>query len=141
MSDESADGYDARADEWVVVRNCGYMHEAELIVAVLDAEGIDAFIPDAQMAGGIGLTVLIQGVRVLVRASDLEEANETLLVWDDAAISDGEEDFGDDDLAESGKPVDEAAAKATVEAERDRWITIGGAVVAAVLGLLVLGAC
>lgn len=95
------------ADEWVVVRNCGYMHEAEMIVAVLDAEGIDAFIPDAQMAGGIGFTVLIQGVRVLVRASDLEEANETLLIWDDEAIADREEDFADDDLAESGKSVDD----------------------------------
>ncbi|HEX8317220.1 putative signal transducing protein [Longimicrobium sp.] len=107
MSDESANGYDARADEWVVVRNCGYMHEAELIVAMLDAEGIDAFIPDAQMGGGVGLTVLIQGVRVLVRASDLEEANETLLVWDDEAISDGEEDFADDDIGESGESVDD----------------------------------
>jgi cadmium resistance protein CadD (predicted permease) len=79
------------ADEWVVVRNCGYMHEAELIVAVLDAEGIDAFIPDAQMAGGIGLTGLIQGVRVLVRASDLEEANEALLSADGEDVVDGEE--------------------------------------------------
>lgn len=79
------------ADEWLVVRNCGYMHEAELIVAVLDAEGIDAFIPDAQMAGGIGLTGLIQGVRVLVRASDLEEANETLLAVSDEDFADGEE--------------------------------------------------
>jgi hypothetical protein len=95
------------ADEWVVVRNCGYMYEAELIVAVLDAEGIDAFIPDAQMAGGIGFTVLIQGVRVLVRASDLEEAHEKLLVWHDEAISDGEEDLADDDLAESGKSADD----------------------------------
>ncbi|HEU4886023.1 MAG TPA: DUF2007 domain-containing protein [Longimicrobium sp.] len=74
------------ADEWVVLRNCGYMHEAELIVAVLDAEGVDAFLPDAQMAGGTGLTGLIQGVRVLVRASDLEAANEALSTMHDEEL-------------------------------------------------------
>lgn len=82
-------------DEWVVVRNVGYMHEAELIVAVLEAEEIDAFIPDAQMAGGIGLTGLIQGIRVLVRASDLEFAHETLLAVDEEDLPDGEEPVDD----------------------------------------------
>lgn len=78
------------ADEWVVVRNCGYMHEAELIVAVLEAEDIHAFIPDAQMAGGIGLTGLIQGVRVLVRASELELANEALSTMHEQELPDEE---------------------------------------------------
>jgi hypothetical protein len=82
------------ADEWVVLRNCGYMHEAELIVAVLDAEGIDAFLPDAQMAGGTGFTNLIQGVRVLVRASDLEAANEALAAVDE-----------EDPAADQGEPM------------------------------------
>ena len=73
-----------RADEWVVLRNYGYLHEAELIVAVLDAEGIDAFIPDAQMAGTV-FTGTIGGVRVLVRASDLELAREALTAEEAAA--------------------------------------------------------
>ena len=69
---------DAPTEGWVVLRNCGYMHEAELIVAVLDAEGIDAFIPDAQMAGTLALTGPMGGVRVLVRESDFELADEVL---------------------------------------------------------------
>ncbi|HEX6367938.1 MAG TPA: DUF2007 domain-containing protein [Longimicrobium sp.] len=87
---------DMRAEEWVVVRNCGFMHEAELIVAVLDAEGIDAFIPDAQMAGSTGLTGLTGGVRVLVRESDLELARERLQAEEE------------EELPEAGASPDEA---------------------------------
>jgi hypothetical protein len=70
-----------RAEEWVVVRNCGYMHEADLVVAVLGAQGIDAFIPDGHVASiQPMLTNFIGGIRVLVRASDLELAREALAV-------------------------------------------------------------
>jgi hypothetical protein len=89
MDDEGSMDAESLMDEWVVLRNCAFMHEAELIVAVLDAEGIDAFLPDAQMAS-TALTGLMGGVRVLVRASDLDEANEAL------SAADGEELSGDE---------------------------------------------
>lgn len=76
-----------RADEWVVVRNCGWLHEADVIAAVLQAQGIDAFIPDAHMASiRPELSGFIGGVRVLVRASELELAREALAAGDDAEL-------------------------------------------------------
>ncbi len=66
-------------DALVTVRNCNYLHEAELVKSVLDAEGIDAEIPDAYMAGVQPmLGAAIGGVRVVVRATDLERAEQTL---------------------------------------------------------------
>jgi hypothetical protein len=70
-----------RPEEWVVVRNCCFVHEADVIVAVLEAEGIDTFVPDSHMAGILGR------IRVLVRESDLELAREAL------AVEEAEEDF------------------------------------------------
>jgi len=58
-------------DELVVVRHCNWLHEAHLIKSVLEAEGIEARIPDEHAHGvqpGIG------AVRVLVRSSELERA-------------------------------------------------------------------
>jgi hypothetical protein len=66
-------------EELVTVRNCNYLHEAEFIKSLLDADGIDAEIPDQYMAGvqpGLGGT--IGGIRVTVRSSDLERAQEAL---------------------------------------------------------------
>lgn len=66
-------------EELVTVRTCNYLHEAELIKSVLDAEGITAEIPDEYMAGvqpGLGGT--IGGIRVQVRASDLDRATTAL---------------------------------------------------------------
>jgi hypothetical protein len=66
-------------DELVTVRNCNYLHEAELVKSVLEAEGIDADIPDAYMAGVQPmLGAAIGGVRVRVRATDLERAEQAL---------------------------------------------------------------
>ncbi|HEU0301771.1 MAG TPA: DUF2007 domain-containing protein [Longimicrobium sp.] len=68
-----------RPDEWVVVRNCGWLYEADVIAAVLDAQGIDAFIPDSHMASiRPELSSFIGGIRVLVPASQLHLANEAL---------------------------------------------------------------
>jgi len=66
-------------EELVTVRNCNYLHEAEFIKSLLDADGIDAEIPDQYMAGvqpGLGGT--IGGIRVTVRSSDLERAQDAL---------------------------------------------------------------
>ena len=66
-------------DELVTVRNCNWLHEAELVKSVLDAEGIDADIPDAYMAGvQPALGAAIGGIRVTVRSSDLERAQQAL---------------------------------------------------------------
>ena len=66
-------------DTLVTVRNCNQLHEAELVKSVLDAEGIDTEIPDAYMAGvQPALGAGIGGIRVLVRSSDLERAEQVL---------------------------------------------------------------
>jgi hypothetical protein len=66
-------------DELVTVRNCNYLHEAEFIKSVLEAEGIDAVIPDQHMAAVQPmLGSAIGGIRVQIRASDLQRASETL---------------------------------------------------------------
>jgi Putative prokaryotic signal transducing protein len=73
-------------DQLVTVRNCNYLHEAEFIKSVLEADGIDADIPDQYMAAvqpGLGGT--IGGIRVTIRSSDLEKAERTL-----AAVIPGE---------------------------------------------------
>ncbi len=66
-------------DELVTLRNCNYLHEAELVKSVLDAEGIDAEIPDAYMAGVQPMMgAAIGGIRVRVRSSELERAEQAL---------------------------------------------------------------
>ena len=72
--------YDPHMDEELVtVRNCNYLHEAEFIKSVLEADGIDAEIPDQYMAGvSPGLGGTIGGIRVTVRSSDLERAQQAL---------------------------------------------------------------
>lgn len=68
-----------RPEEWVVVRNCAWLHEAHVIAAVLDAHEIDVFIPDEHMAAiRPELSGFIGGVRVLVLASQLALAEEAL---------------------------------------------------------------
>lgn len=63
----------------VTVRICNYLHEAELIKSALAADGIEARIPDEFMAGvQPALGAGIGGIRVQIRASDLDRARETL---------------------------------------------------------------
>ena len=66
-------------DEWVQVENCNWLHQAHLVVSVLEADGIETFVPDAYTLGTRPeLTAALGGIRVLVRASDLERAREVL---------------------------------------------------------------
>ena len=63
----------------VTVRICNYLHEAELIKSVLDAEGIEAQIPDAYMAGvQPALGAAIGGIRVVVSSLDHDRAEMAL---------------------------------------------------------------
>ena len=66
-------------DDWVQVQNCNWLHEAHLVVSVLEGDGIEAFLPDAYTLGSRPeLATALGGVRVLVRASDLDRAREVL---------------------------------------------------------------
>ena len=66
-------------DDWVQVQNCNWLHEATLVVSVLEGSGIEAFLPDAYTLGSRPeLAAALGGVRVLVRASDLDRAREVL---------------------------------------------------------------
>ena len=68
-------GAGIREPDFVTIRNCHWLHEAQSVKSVLAAEGISAEIPDEQTAAvqpGIG------AVRVVVRAEDAERAAKTL---------------------------------------------------------------
>jgi len=66
-------------DDWVQVQNCNWLHDAHLVVSVLEGSGIEAFLPDAYTLGSRPeLAAALGGVRVLVRASDLDRAREIL---------------------------------------------------------------
>ncbi len=70
---------DAPANEWVTVRTCIWGHEADVVRSVLEGSGVEVFIPDEQM-GTLRPHLLLGtgGVRVQVRASDVERATELL---------------------------------------------------------------
>ena len=66
-------------DELVTVHNGVYLHEAEFVKSVLEAEGIEAVIPDAFTVGvDPALSVPLGGIRVLVAKRDAERAAATL---------------------------------------------------------------
>ena len=70
-------------DEWVTVRTCVWGHQADLIRSVLEGSDIEVFIPDEQMSSlRPHLLLGTGGVRVQVRASSLERAQELLASFD-----------------------------------------------------------
>ncbi len=71
--------------KWAVVRTCLRLPEAELVKSVLESEGIDAFLPDQHLLGlEPGAETVFGGARVLVRASDLDRAQQILLAMEQA---------------------------------------------------------
>jgi hypothetical protein len=65
--------------EWVEIRSCSWLHEAQFIKSLLDGAGIEAFIPDEYTLGVQPLYApALGGVRVLVRAHELSRASEFL---------------------------------------------------------------
>ena len=65
--------------EWVEVRSCSWLHEAQVLTSVLESAGIESLIPDQYTVGVQPLYALaLGGVRVLVRAEDLDRARELL---------------------------------------------------------------
>jgi hypothetical protein len=70
---------------WVVLRSCASMHEAIVLRSVLEGTGIDCVLPDEHSLGvHPGLTYMAGGVRLLVRAEDLERAEDVLGEFDEA---------------------------------------------------------
>jgi Putative prokaryotic signal transducing protein len=70
------------SEEFVEVRRCTWLHEAEFLKSVLEAAGIEARIPDEYTLGVQPLYAnMLDGVRLLVRADDLERASE-ILDWE-----------------------------------------------------------
>ena len=63
---------------WVEVRNCNFLHEAEFLKSVLDAAGIESSIPNEYTIGVQPYANVFGGVRLLVRDVDLERAAEVL---------------------------------------------------------------
>jgi hypothetical protein len=65
--------------DWVEVASCTWLHEAQLLVSVLDGAGIRAAIPNEHVLGVQPLYAnLVGGVRVLVPPDDLARAREVL---------------------------------------------------------------
>ena len=65
--------------EWVEIRRCTWLHQAQSLQSVLESAGIQSLIPNEHTVGvqpllGIGLG----GVQLLVRASDAELAEKLL---------------------------------------------------------------
>ena len=77
--------------EWVVVRQCATMHEAIVLRSVLEGAGVACVLPDEHTLGvHPGLAYLSAGVRMLVRAEDLERAEAVLdEVGDELTRDDG----------------------------------------------------
>jgi len=71
--------------EWVDVRSCSFLHEAEFFKSLLEAEGIEVFLPDEYTLGvDPGLAPGFGGVHLLVRAEDVSRAREVLESASDA---------------------------------------------------------
>ncbi len=67
------------SSELVTIHNGIYLHEAEFIKSVLEAEGIEAVIPDAFTVGvDPALSVPLGGIRVQVAKPDVDRATATL---------------------------------------------------------------
>lgn len=65
--------------EWVDVRSCLWLHEAEFFKSVLEAAGIESMIPNEYTLGVQPLYAhMLGGVRVLVRREDVDRACEIL---------------------------------------------------------------
>jgi hypothetical protein len=65
--------------EWIDLRTCAFLHEADFFKSLLEAEGIEVFLPDEYTLGvDPGLAPGFGGVRILVRREDLARAREVL---------------------------------------------------------------
>jgi len=74
-----ARGDDEEMDRWVVLATYGTLHEAYVVRSALEASGILCSMPEEHTAGARSeLVIAMQGVRVMVPASELERARDLL---------------------------------------------------------------
>lgn len=67
------------SDQWEQVANVNWLHEAEFMKSVLESEGIDVQLPDEHtLSIQPGVATALGGVRVMVRARELEHARQVL---------------------------------------------------------------
>lgn len=65
--------------QWVEVRSCTWLHEAEFFKSVLEAAGIESTIPNEYTLGVQPLYAnMLGGIRVCVRRDDVDRALEVL---------------------------------------------------------------
>ena len=66
-------------DQWVEAWSCTWVHEAQFLKSVLEAEGVDVLLPDEYTLGvDPFLAPAFHGVRLLVRSQDLPRARQIL---------------------------------------------------------------
>lgn len=71
-------------DELVVIRRCRLVPEALVVRSILMGASIQAYVPDEHAFNMQPGLALVEGVRVMVRASDLERAAHYLSAEGDA---------------------------------------------------------
>ena len=60
--------------EWIELRTCRWVHEAQFLKSVLESAGIEAMVPDEHTLGAQPFYAPMLGwVRVLVRSADLSD--------------------------------------------------------------------
>jgi hypothetical protein len=65
--------------EWVEVRSCNWLHEAQFLKSLLESAGIEVLIPDEYLLGVQPFYApALGGVRVRVPSDDLERAVELI---------------------------------------------------------------
>ena len=66
-------------NDWMEIRACTWLHEAAFFKSVLDAAGIESFIPNEHTLGVSPLLgQVLGGVQVMVRPEDFKRAVELL---------------------------------------------------------------
>jgi hypothetical protein len=76
-------------NDFVLVRTCNDLQEASILRSVLEGSGIEALIADENFASLYpGVMITSGGVRLLVRATDLERAKDVLDTTTDADSGD-----------------------------------------------------
>jgi hypothetical protein len=67
------------SDEWEQVANVNWLHEAHFLKSVLESEDIEVQLPDEHTVGiQPGVATALGGIRILVRANELEHAKQVL---------------------------------------------------------------
>jgi hypothetical protein len=64
---------------WVVIRNCVWIQEAQVVKSLLEANGFEVLIPDEYFLGAQPhYGIAVGGARVMVQSTDLDQASAIL---------------------------------------------------------------